>query len=78
MNAGTQWVSVRALPAWYAMLAALGVLLLVACGGEEPAPAPSPTVEPTATLAPAPTPALRVAPRPRLPALYMRRRASAN
>lgn len=47
----------RALPAWYAILAALGVLLLVACGGEEPAPVPSPTIAPTATLAPAPTPA---------------------
>lgn len=65
MNARTRRVSVRALPAWYAILAALGVLMLVACADEEPAPEPSPTIAPTATLAPAltttPTPAVVVA-----------------
>ncbi len=56
MNARTQRVSVRALLAWYAILAALGVLMLVACADEEPAPEPSPTIAPTATLTPTPTP----------------------
>jgi len=49
-------VSMRALPAWYGILAALVVLMLLACADEEPAPEPSPTIAPTATLAPAPTP----------------------
>ncbi len=62
MNARPRRVSVRTLPAWHAMLAALGVLLLVACGGEEPAPERSPTIAPTATLAPAPTPTPPLAP----------------
>ena len=56
MNPRTRGVSVGALLAWYAILVALGVLMLVACGGEEPAPKPSPPIAPIATLAPAPTP----------------------
>ena len=66
MNARTRRACVRALPAWYAILGALGVLLVVACGGEEPAPEPSPTIAPTATLAPAPTiaPTATLAPAP--------------